>query len=150
MLTGPRDILGTFLLPEMSKHCQPKTNQPPKCDNFCGNQPYPVASASTAPHALCDMVFWKYGSIRTHPQQLTLREPAYLSISKDEEAYPPLWNFIISDELYFFSRRNGIISWGKKHTALFQTHNWEKSSFFQHARTSIRTVIRKYVRGGAQ
>ena len=31
---------------------------------------------------------------------------------------------------YIFFLRNEIISWGKKHTALFQTHNWEKPSFF--------------------
>ena len=30
----------------------------------------------------------------------------------------------------FFSRRNEIILWNKKHTALFQTHNWKKSIFF--------------------
>ena len=40
---------------------------------------------------------------------------------------PPLWNFGISYELYFF-QGNEIILRGKKCTALFQTHNWEKSS----------------------
>ena len=91
------------------------------------------------PHALCDLVFWKYGSIRTQPQQLTLWEPACLSISKDEEAYPP-YEILIFLMNFIFFRRNGIISWGKKHTAHFQTHNWEKSSFFQRARTCICTV----------
>ena len=38
---------------------------------------------------------------------------------------PPYKNCGISDELYFFCR-NEIVSWGKKHTALFQTHNLEK------------------------
>ena len=38
---------------------------------------------------------------------------------------PALWNFGSCDELYFF-RWNEIISWGKKHTALFQTNNLEK------------------------
>ena len=41
---------------------------------------------------------------------------------------PGLWNFGISDKLCF--RWNEMVSWVKKHTALFQTHNWEKSSFF--------------------
>ena len=91
----------------MSKHCQPKTNQPPKCDNFCGNQPYPVASASTAPYALCDLVFWKYGSIRTHPQQLTLWEPAYLSISKDEEAYIPAYEILLFLMNFIFFAETG-------------------------------------------
>ena len=31
---------------------------------------------------------------------------------------------------FIFFRRNEITLWGKKHIALFQTHNWEKSSFF--------------------
>ena len=35
----------------------------------------------------------------------------------------------ISDELHF-CRQNEITLWGKKRTALFQTHNREKSSFF--------------------
>ena len=51
---------------------------------------------------------------------------------------------------FFFLRRNEIISWGEKRTALFQTHNWEKSSFFQHTCTCICTVIHKYVIEGAQ
>ena len=42
---------------------------------------------------------------------------------------PPLWNFGIFDKLYFF-QRNEINLRGKKCTALFHTHNWEKSSFF--------------------
>ena len=49
-----------------------------------------------------------------------------------------------------FLRRNEIILWGKMRSALFQTQNWEKSSFFQHARTPIYTVILKQVTGGAQ
>ena len=57
---------------------------------------------------------------------------------------PALWNFGISEELYFF-RRSEKFLWGKKRTALFQTQNWEKSSFFN---TVIRvfgyTVILKY------
>ena len=32
-------------------------------------------------------------------------------------------------------------------TALFQTYNWEKSSFFQHTRMCICRDIRKYVAG---
>ena len=43
------------------------------------------------------------------------------------EAFDPVWSFSISDKLHFFWR-NEITSWGKKRTALFQTHNWEKSS----------------------
>ena len=46
-----------------------------------------------------------------------------------------------------FFRLNEIIFWGKKHMALFQTHNWKKSSFFQHAHTCSCEVIRKYVTG---
>ena len=42
---------------------------------------------------------------------------------------PPLWIWGIPDKLYFFLQ-NEITLWGKKHTALFQTYNWEKSSFF--------------------
>ena len=42
---------------------------------------------------------------------------------------PPLWNFGISDKLYFFAETR-YFSCGKKRTALFQTRNWEKSSFF--------------------
>ena len=42
---------------------------------------------------------------------------------------PALWNFGISDEVFFF-RRNEIISWGEKRTALFQTHNRENPSYF--------------------
>ena len=38
-------------------------------------------------------------------------------------------NFGISDKLYFFLQNERILR-GKKHTALFQTYNWEKSSFF--------------------
>ena len=41
---------------------------------------------------------------------------------------PSLWNSGISDELYFF-RQNKILVWGEKHTALFQTHNWECQVF---------------------
>ena len=37
-------------------------------------------------------------------------------------------NFI-SNELHFFFG-NEITLWGKKHTALFQTYDWEKSIFF--------------------
>ena len=51
---------------------------------------------------------------------------------------PASWNFGISDKLYFF-RVNEIILWGKKHMALFQTHNWEKSSFFS-------TLVRVFAR----
>ena len=39
-----------------------------------------------------------------------------------------------------------IISWDKKHTALFQIKNWEV--FFQHVHTNICTIIRKYVTRG--
>ena len=42
---------------------------------------------------------------------------------------PPLWNFGISDELYFFLR-NEIISWGKKRSTLFQTHNFLMGKVF--------------------
>ena len=62
---------------------------------------------------------------------------------------PPLWNFGISDELYFF-QGNEITLRGKKCTALFQTHNWEKSSFFQCAGMRICTDIFKCVTGRAQ
>ena len=37
-------------------------------------------------------------------------------------------NFI-SNELHFVFG-NEITLWGKKHTALFQTYDWEKSIFF--------------------
>ena len=37
--------------------------------------------------------------------------------------------FCISEELYLFPPKRDDIR-GKKRTALFQTHNWEKSSFF--------------------
>ena len=43
-----------------------------------------------------------------------------------------------------------MISWDEKHNALFETHNWGKSCFFQHARSCICTVIHKYVTGVAQ
>ena len=56
-----------------------------------------------------------------------------------------LFQFWYFRRTLFLSQRNEIIFGGKKHTALFQTHNWE---VFQHARTCIRTVIRKYVTGG--
>ena len=38
-------------------------------------------------------------------------------------------------------RRNEKILWGKKFTALFQTHNWEKSSFFNKSSISIHFVF---------
>ena len=59
------------------------------------------------PHALCDLVFWKYGSIRTHPQQLTLWEPAYLSISKDEEAYIPAYEILLFLMNFIFFAETG-------------------------------------------
>ena len=45
---------------------------------------------------------------------------------------PPLWNVGISDELYLFEG-NQINIQGKTWSALFQTHNWEKSSFLTHS-----------------
>ena len=42
---------------------------------------------------------------------------------------PLLWNCGISDEFHFF-RQKEITLCGKKHTAFFQTYDWEKSSFF--------------------
>ena len=42
---------------------------------------------------------------------------------------------------FIFSPRNKKISCGKKHTVLFQTHNWEKSSFFSRL---IRVFSRLY------
>ena len=42
---------------------------------------------------------------------------------------PPYEISVVLTNFIFF-RWNAMISWGKKHTALFQTHNWEKSSFF--------------------
>ena len=42
------------------------------------------------------------------------------------------------DKLYFFQRNEKTL-WGKMNTALFQTHNWEKSSFFN-------TLVRIFAR----
>ena len=49
------------------------------------------------------------------------------------------FRFFLTNLIFF--RFNEIVSWGKKHTALFQTHNWEKSSFFS---TLIRVFARLY------
>ena len=59
---------------------------------------------------------------------------------------PPIWNFGISDELW-----NEIISRSKKCTALFQTHNWEKLSFFKaRTRICIAQIYANTWQGGAQ
>ena len=49
---------------------------------------------------------------------------------------------------FIFFRQKEMILWGRRSTALFQTYNWEKSSFFQLAPTCICTDICKYVAGG--
>ena len=43
-----------------------------------------------------------------------------------------LWNKVIAKNVLIWATQhwNEMISWGKKQTALSQTHNWEKSSFF--------------------
>ena len=48
-----------------------------------------------------------------------------------------------------FFGQNKIILRGKKRTALFQTYNLEKTSFFQQNHACFCTDIRKYVAGGA-
>ena len=40
-----------------------------------------------------------------------------------------------------FFWRNEVILWGQKHTAIFQTHHWEKSSFFN---MPLRVFVRLY------
>ena len=56
--------------------------------------------------------------------KLFFAKVAFASVGKG----PPLWNFGISDEFYFF-QWNQITLQDKKCTVLFQTHNW-KSQFF--------------------
>ena len=52
---------------------------------------------------------------------------------------PPYETRVFLTNLIFF-RQNEIILQGKKRTALFQTYNWEKSSFFN---ALVRTCICK-------
>ena len=59
---------------------------------------------------------------------------------------PPLRFWYFCRTLFF--GQNPIILWDKKHTALFQTHVWEKSSFFFSALVRVfaqMTDIRKYL-----
>ena len=57
----------------------------------------------------------------------------------------PIWNFGISGNFILF-RQSSVIWWGKKCTALLQTHNWEKS-IFQRSCMCICTDTRKYLTG---
>ena len=42
----------------------------------------------------------------------------------------PPYEILVFPTNFIFFQRNEITLWGKKCTALFHTHNWEKSSFF--------------------
>ena len=60
----------------------------------------------------------------------------------------PPYEILVFPTNFIFFQGNEITLRGKKCTALFQTHNWEKSSFFNElVRTRICTEIRKYVTG---
>ena len=43
----------------------------------------------------------------------------------------PSYGILVFPTSFIFFRQTEIILWGKKSTAIFQTYNWEKSSFFQ-------------------
>ena len=77
---------------------------------------------------------------------LTLFAPTYLSVSKDHGRHiclPYLFRVSVFPTNFFL--QNNVVLRGKKHTALFQNYNWEKSSFpthtymYLHRSTQIRT-----------
>ena len=53
----------------------------------------------------------------------------------------PPYEILVFPTNFIFFQGNEITSWGKKCTALFQTHNWEKSSFFNEL---VRVFAQKY------
>ena len=84
---------------------------------------------------------------RTPPRQLwTFFIFHWLEITPTQFVrVPPGISF---EPLFFFAKRDNL--WGKKRTALLQTDNWEKSSFFNVLVqcTCICTDVRKCVPGG--